>query len=431
MPKTKHTGQPGDCSPEQEKCLAEIRDYVESTYSHFKFFTIDDWFLLRFCRARDFKPKKIKLMLDGYFEFHQTHDVGNNLQATNKIPEYTKILSDNIHKSWFGFCKDGTPFEVESRNCWDDKNIVNGIPVEPYKQIFIKSNEDAQRVVLPIASKLAGRRIDKYSVIFDLKDASIKQFFQTKIRDYLKIETLICEQYYPESLGKIWVLNCPWYINAVYALIKPMLAKETKKKINILGSDYAEELAKDIDLDQLPQFIGGAKVDEYPNTPNPFQFYLDECEKQGTYVLEPALRDDPNWVPPSDPWERAKTICSNPEELLPKMSSRTLEGLHTVKDETAQWFGGGGFAPRETIQDLFDEFGSKKETGDYNGILAGSGFTASTLWKSKLGNEYADIDRSPTAAGLWKKSISDSVNEIVIGISKREEEFRKKYQAKC
>ena len=326
MPKTKHTGQPGDCSPEQERCLTEIRDYVESTYSHFKSQTIDDWFLLKFCRARKFNLKKVMLMLDKYFEFHQTHDVSNILQATNKVPEYTKILSDNRHKSWFGFTKDGTPFEVNSRNHWNDENIVNGVPVEPYKQHFIKDCEEAQKVVLPIASKIAGRRIDKFSVLFDLKDASIKQFFQTKIRNYLNIETLICEQFYPECLGKLWVINCPWYISSIYALFKPMLAEETKKKIFILGSNYAEELAKDIDLDQLPEFIGGTKIDEYPNTVNPFQFYIAECEKQGTYVLEPELRNDPNWIPPSDPWERAKTICLNPEELLEKISRRTLEG---------------------------------------------------------------------------------------------------------
>jgi hypothetical protein len=57
----------------------------------------------------------------------------------------------------------------------------------------------------------------------------------------------ISEQYYAESLGKIWAINVPWYVGMIFALIKPFLSKTTRAKINIIHGEYQAELLKDID----------------------------------------------------------------------------------------------------------------------------------------------------------------------------------------
>ena len=45
--------------------------------------------------------------------------------------------------------------------------------------------------------------------------------------------------------------------SGVWYVIKPWLDEKTKKKIMILGGNYIKELEKYIDLENLPDFMGG------------------------------------------------------------------------------------------------------------------------------------------------------------------------------
>jgi hypothetical protein len=178
----KASGQPGDCSDAQAKCLAEIQHYMISTYSGVRKQLWDDWFLLRFCRAREFQVAKVKIMLDNYVKYYQENDIENIHWVNRDLSNYQAILSANIQKSIFGFTKCGMPVVTESRRFWKDYTLVGEIPMEHYRSLFMLEQENFQKIILPIASKLAGRRIDKYCLIFDYKDAPLKQFFDGKIR---------------------------------------------------------------------------------------------------------------------------------------------------------------------------------------------------------------------------------------------------------
>lgn len=45
--------------------------------------------------------------------------------------------------------------------------------------------------------------------------------------------------------------------SGVWAVIKPWLDEKTKNKITIIGSGYKEKLLELIDLESLPDFLGG------------------------------------------------------------------------------------------------------------------------------------------------------------------------------
>ena len=67
----------------------------------------------------------------------------------------------------------------------------------------------------------------------------MSQFFNGKIQDYFLSIVKMSQDYYPESLGKIMVINCPWIVYAIYAVVKPFLAKATKERVSILRGDDA------------------------------------------------------------------------------------------------------------------------------------------------------------------------------------------------
>jgi hypothetical protein len=62
---------------------------------------------------------------------------------------------------------------------------------------------------------------------------------------------------YPETMGKMFIINAPYLFATVWSLVKPWLDEATQKKINILGKNYKTELVKHILPENLPKNLGG------------------------------------------------------------------------------------------------------------------------------------------------------------------------------
>ncbi|KAG2392121.1 hypothetical protein C9374_012373 [Naegleria lovaniensis] len=60
--------------------------------------------------------------------------------------------------------------------------------------------------------------------------------------------------YYPERLGRVFVINAPWTINLIWAFLSPFLSEELKAKYMMIKMD---ELKNKIDPDSLPTEFGG------------------------------------------------------------------------------------------------------------------------------------------------------------------------------
>ena len=55
----------------------------------------------------------------------------------------------------------------------------------------------------------------------------------------------------------MYIVNCSWILRAGWQIIKNFLNPKTRSKINILGSSFKDELTKFVDLENLPEFLGG------------------------------------------------------------------------------------------------------------------------------------------------------------------------------
>jgi hypothetical protein len=74
----------------------------------------------------------------------------------------------------------------------------------------------------------------------------------------LKVLADLLQNIYPERFGKLYIVNAPVFFNAAWAIIKVWLDKRIIEKVQVLGSDYAKVLNKDIDHHQFPDFLGGS-----------------------------------------------------------------------------------------------------------------------------------------------------------------------------
>merc|ERR1712150_411812 len=65
------------------------------------------------------------------------------------------------------------------------------------------------------------------------------------------------QDYYPELLGSLYIINAPWVFNLVFQAITPWMSEETSHKIHILGDNYKKELIEKIGKNALPIYMGG------------------------------------------------------------------------------------------------------------------------------------------------------------------------------
>jgi hypothetical protein len=74
---------------------------------------------------------------------------------------------------------------------------------------------------------------------------------------YLASASGMSQNYYPERLGKMYIVNAPWGFSTVFSVVKGFLDPVTVSKIHILGSGYQKELLTQIPKENLPKVLGG------------------------------------------------------------------------------------------------------------------------------------------------------------------------------
>lgn len=113
---------------------------------------------------------------------------------------------------------------------------------------------------LPACSRKAGHLLETCCTIMDLKGVGITRASQ--VYGYVKQASNISQNYYPERLGKLYLINAPWGFSSVWSYIKGWLDPVTVAKIHILGYDYQKELLKQVPAENLPVAFGGTCVCE-------------------------------------------------------------------------------------------------------------------------------------------------------------------------
>ncbi|CAD8196657.1 unnamed protein product [Paramecium pentaurelia] len=121
---------------------------------------------------------------------------------------------------------------------------------------YIQSYELLLKRIFPACSQTKGTKIEQSFTILDLKGGSMKMVSK-QVYNFIQLASNIGQNNYPEILGKMYIVNAPMMFTGIWAMIKIWLDEKTKNKITILGSSYKDELLKHIDIDNLPDFLGG------------------------------------------------------------------------------------------------------------------------------------------------------------------------------
>lgn len=211
--------------------------------------------LVRFLRARSFDVPKARAMYEAMVEWRR--EIGADTVKENlTFPEKKamKLLYPHFHHKTD---KQGRPIYIERYGQLQLEELLRITTLDRLLLYHIKEWEVLIDCKFPACSKAAGRPISQSLTILDLKGVTMKHFSK-QVRTFMQKVTRIDQDYYPEYLGKMLIINAPASFKAMWQLIKPWLDKNVPAKIDVHGSNFSAKLLEVVDSENLPEFLGGS-----------------------------------------------------------------------------------------------------------------------------------------------------------------------------
>lgn len=94
---------------------------------------------------------------------------------------------------------------------------------------------------------------------------------KSKSKEFLQKYTFLSQNYYPEMLEKLIIINAPMVFKGVWNIVKYWIDKKTRSKIEIHWGNPKEALLKYIDEDKIPIEYGGTCSDDILLNKGPWQ----------------------------------------------------------------------------------------------------------------------------------------------------------------
>ncbi|CAM9135726.1 unnamed protein product, partial [Choristocarpus tenellus] len=227
--------------------------------------------LLRFLRANDFIVPKALSQLEENVIYRSEHDVGELVRSSMR--EILGCDPDKVNRYYprwlLGHDRLGRPVLAKQYGGLKLSELTQLTTVEK----MVNSHVWEQEMVLKLhREKTAetGIIVDTSVVIIDTKGLTLRHVtkdFVLLLKSLAHLDQLI----FPETLGKLFIVNTPALFGYVWGIFSPLLDPRTRSKISILSrpKEWKPALLEIVDSNQLPPEYGGTgtPLDETPWLP--------------------------------------------------------------------------------------------------------------------------------------------------------------------
>lgn len=173
----------------------------------------------------------------------------------NRFLEKEDLFYEQWPQDFHGVSKLGHPVYYEKTATIDPSTLLENFTMEELELHHAQMQETLLEMKRDMTKK-SGKLTYKSIVIMDMADFGSKHLsskFSTPIKTIIHID----QYYYPETLQKLLLINCPFVFRMMWAMIKPWLHPITRSRIEILGSGYLPKLQEICEDDQIPVYLGG------------------------------------------------------------------------------------------------------------------------------------------------------------------------------
>nr|XP_022342462.1 SEC14-like protein 2 isoform X1 [Crassostrea virginica] len=245
------SGRVGDLSKEQDECLQKFKERLKDVLKPCH----DDFYLLRWLRARNFDLNKSESMLRNHFSWRVREEVDNIKDWT--CPE---VIQKYFTGGLCGLDVDGCPIWIDPFGQIDLRGMLKSAKKADVIKAKVQLLEDLHNQIFLERSKQEGKRVDSIIILYDLAKLGMKHLYKPGVDAYCEMITMF-EDHYPETLKYAIVINAPRFFPIAYNIVKPFLSEATAKKTIILGTNYHATLNRYISPDELPVCYGGKRSD--------------------------------------------------------------------------------------------------------------------------------------------------------------------------
>ncbi len=254
---------------------------------------VGDRKIVRYLRGHEHDLDKVEAMMRKTLQWRDENQIDtvvrhnilhNGYDHPSKFPKgdvLTKLIPGIIlhhaacDKSGSPICVDTynfSPGEV-LRHVTQEEYIHFMIYVLEYRSLILEQmSEEREKQALAKLAKMdaaSGDATAPYGVMLqtcvvrDLSGLGL-EFLGANGKSLLRSVVSLASDNYPETLRKSYMINTPWLFNTVWYFIKGFITVRTVNKVLILGSNYLSSIAEEVDLDMLPQMVGGRMSNDVP-----------------------------------------------------------------------------------------------------------------------------------------------------------------------
>ena len=251
--KETHTGFMDDLSEAQQQALEEFKKMVseENLTTDPRY---DDYYYLRFLRARKFNLDKTMEMFKKFLEWRIEHRADEAI-VIYKCPNLEKAREIYPH-GYHGTDREGRPLYIDQPCNFYIEDLTAIVSQEELYSYYVREYEKLIHIRLPACSAAKGARIEQTFSLLSIKGFTMGKL-KEKSRNFIKLAINIGSDNYPEIMHKMFIVNAPFLFKGAWALISPFIDAKTKAKISIHGSSYQKELLKHVDPENVPVELGG------------------------------------------------------------------------------------------------------------------------------------------------------------------------------
>lgn len=237
--------------------------------------------LLRYLRANKFDTEKTIAHINRNMAWRNEMNVP---EIITKTPEQLLGCSIfdlmKVFPHWhMGYDKTGRPVLYKQYGGFDVAAVKKVTTIDDMLKYHIWEQEQCARLCT-FQSHKRGEIIETTTTIIDIKDMRMSQV----TRDFLNLVkslAAIDQAQFPETLGKMFIINAPSAFPFAWRLVKPMLDPAVTAKIQILGgpNEYQPVLLEYIGKSSLSSTYGGS-LPQLSTELHPYQdiIELDQIE---------------------------------------------------------------------------------------------------------------------------------------------------------
>lgn len=212
-----------------------------------------DTILLKFLRARDFKPKESHTMLKNTLQWRKSFNIDALLDED---------LGDDLDKVVFmhGFSREGHPVCYNVYGEFQNKELYEKTFGSEEKRVrFLRWRvQFLEKSIRKLDFSPGG--VNTLFQVNDLKNSPGPAKKELRVATKMALELL--QDNYPEFVAKQVFINVPWWYLAFYTILNPFLTQRTKSKFVFAGTSKSPDtLFKYITPEQVPVQYGGLSVD--------------------------------------------------------------------------------------------------------------------------------------------------------------------------